>query len=129
MQCRKPYASRTRHWAPGYWARVAEGRSALSERLSNNWMQLTRSARCKGGYAPPSQLIQVLDRHDRRATAARWVPRQTRSYKRMSLGTFEKLRSTRSITADQSLLTGVIMQVSAALAVRHHWHAAPRIAR
>jgi hypothetical protein len=26
----------------------------------NNWMQLTRSARCKGGYAPPSQLIQVF---------------------------------------------------------------------
>ena len=30
------------------------------KRPSNNWMQLTRSARCKGGYAPPSQLIQVF---------------------------------------------------------------------
>jgi hypothetical protein len=38
--------------------------------LPNNWMQLTRSARCPGRLAPPSQLIQVLSGQERIAREA-----------------------------------------------------------
>ena len=50
----------------GFGTGVSLRKVRCEERMlpPNNWMQLTRSARCKGGYAPPSQLNRVFGGHD-----------------------------------------------------------------
>ncbi len=44
----------------GILAQAQAGGDARVERPQNNRMQLTGSARCEGGHAPPPQLIRVF---------------------------------------------------------------------